>query len=210
MIELQSKEKHALNTKEEHATNTINYNPKAFTTKRKKPKKPNLRITPSMLLSNDEMVELGGLFEGKLVHLSFDCPLNLRTAFNREVRANGNSVCKLLQQYMSAYISASMVKKHAIGNTYLAVAKRETTVNVDIAEMNFSQHVQSRPRRLIRSSVAEVSEGEVEASLCEIGGGVCRNSSSCEGVYLPTGKKYRLCRAHMELFSSVKEWRLLS
>ena len=76
-----------------------------------------------MLFSNGEMLELDGLFEGEMKHLSFDCPLNLRTAFNREAQANGNSVCKLLQQYMSAYVSASMVKKHAIGNTFPTVPK---------------------------------------------------------------------------------------
>ena len=133
-----------------------------------------------------------------MTHLSFDCPKNLRIAFNHESKANGNSVCKLLQQYMSAYVSASMVKKNALGNMNFGVSKKETVVNVGINALNFTQNVQNRPRRLVNCNPDAV----IVDNRCMIG--TCRKPSV--DVMLYQNKEYRVCSFHSAEYSKCKDW----
>ena len=103
-------------------------------------------ISKSMPSDVEKMLGLDGLFEGDIVHLSFDCPRNLRTAFNSESKANGTSTCKNLQHFMASYVAVSRTKKHALGNTLAKLVD----VPFVIENLNFEQYVQSKPRRLLR------------------------------------------------------------
>lgn len=99
----------------------------------------------------EKMLGLDGLFDGKLTHLSFDCPNNLRSAFKTESKSNSVSVCKNLQKFMASYVVTSRVKKHALGNTLAKLVD----VPFVIENLNFEQYVQSRPRRLLRKKPIE-------------------------------------------------------
>jgi hypothetical protein len=114
-----------------------NFNPNAFTTA----KKHKNSISASNLFTIDDLVTKQTLFEGNMVHLSVDCPFNLRTAFNNACKANGTSTCKIIQQFAANYIMATTIKEHALANTNLDTGKKlsSTTVNIGISEMNFNR-----------------------------------------------------------------------
>ena len=57
---------------------------------------------------SEELVK--DLFGGKMTHLSFDCPENLRIAFKSECKRQGLSVCHLLRNFMTSFIIASRLK----------------------------------------------------------------------------------------------------
>ena len=99
----------------------------------------------------EKMLGLNGLFEGDIVHLSFDCPKKLRTTFNYESKANGTSTCKKLQHLMASYVVTSKVKKNALGNTLAKLVDVPFVIEI----LNFEQNVQSRPRRLLRKKPVE-------------------------------------------------------
>ena len=100
----------------------------------------------------EKMLGLDGLFDGYIVHLSFDCPKKLRTTFNYESKANGTSTCKNLQHLMASYVVVSKVKKNALGNTLAKLVD----VPFVIKNLNFEQNVQSHPRRLLRKKQTEI------------------------------------------------------
>ncbi len=181
-------------------TQQPNYNPKAFTTKPKHkhntPSKCENSISSSMPFSIDDLVAKQGLFEGEMTHLCFDCPRNLRNALNNAVKENGTSVCKILVEYGVAYVTATMIKKHALANTQINPAK-ETIVNVGIGELSFTQNVQNRPRRFNHSNPETVVHDELNESRCGIGD--CENEAEEVMVYEPKGKvakEYRVCKLH--------------
>ena len=181
---------------------TINHNPKAFTTHKKHKPKPQLGITESMLFSKDYYDLKQALKDDCLVHLSFDCPKQLRDAFNWATKANGTSTCKMLQQLALNYTLATMVKKHALANTNLSPEKEATVVNLNIGDMNFEQYVQNRPRRLIANhNVDAVVNGPV---VCGIGS--CGKKAVDVAVYVPSGVSYDLCSFHAGEYSGVKAW----
>lgn len=124
-----------------------------YTTEPKnKPNKPmEKRIANSMLFPIEQTLNVDSLFDGKLVHLSFDCPTNLREALNAETKANNTSTCKVLQYLASVYVVKSRIQRHALGNTFSKVLDGKFS----IGEMNFTQYVQTRPRRLIRKIETE-------------------------------------------------------
>ena len=95
-----------------------------------------------------------GLFGGKIVHLSFDCPENLRNAFNETVKAKGESACKILQKYMALHVLKTTLEKHALGNTLSMLVD----VPLRVGEVRFEQYVQSRPRRFGRGVVVDGGE----------------------------------------------------
>lgn len=205
---LESKEKHAINTIDN--TETPTFNPKAFTTKRKHnhKTKPNYdySIAKSMLKSIDSSVALEGLFDGDTVHLSFDCPTNLRLAFNAETKHNGTSVCKELTHFMAQYVFSSLVKKHALGNTISKLAE----TNFTIESMNFTQNVQNRPRRLVSCNSEVVGNDDVELdNRCMIGS--CRNEAKEVMTYQLKGaeaKDFQVCVFHASAFAGNSVWRL--
>ena len=115
-------------------------------------------IAGSMLREVAEQLGLDGLFDGKIVHVSFDCPYNLREAFKHEIISNGTSQCKELQKFMLSYIVVSRLKKHALGNTL----SKLVDVPFTIENLSLNQYVQSRPRRYVRDvgneAVSDVDE----------------------------------------------------
>ena len=70
------------------------------------------------------------------------------------------------------------------------------------------QYVQSRPRRNMRNVEPEILTAE-GALTCQIGD--CRREAVARGVYLETGKEYRLCKFHLEEFlNNPKAWKVLN
>jgi len=57
------------------------------------------------------------LLGGKIVHVSFDCPENLRKAFNSATKANATSSCHTYRGFMQTYIVASHYRKACFPNT---------------------------------------------------------------------------------------------
>jgi len=159
-------------------------------------------IAGSMLREVASELGLEGLFGGKLVHLSFDCPLNLRKAFKQEIMENKSSQCKELQKFMLSYIVVSRLKKHALGNTL----SKLLDMPVSIGELNLNQYVQSRPRRYVRGSVVrEVDVDESEVVKCVFCG------SPAVGYYerlgkkkVPTGEIVPLCEFHAKFDKDTK------
>ena len=111
-------------------------------------------IAGSMLREVAEQLGLDELFDGKIVHVSFDCPYNLREAFKHEIISNGTSQCKELQKFMLSYIVVSRLKKHALGNTL----SKLVDVPFTIENLSLNQYVQSRPRRYVRRVRDESSD----------------------------------------------------
>jgi hypothetical protein len=185
--------------------------PKIFTThpkngKRRKNKKTIYEdsIAKSLLPSIEKTLGLTDLFGGKIVHVSFDCPNNLRIAFNEACKFENRSSCKIQQEIMASHVIAVQTKKHALGNTM----SRLVDANFTIENLNFGQYVQSRPRRLIRNVEPETltSSGLLT---CQIGNGTCLNQAIGKGVYLKTGKEYRLCKVHLESFvGNPRDWKV--
>ena len=97
--------------------------------------------------SIEKTLGLTDLFGGKIVHVSFDCPNNLRAAFNEACKFENRSSCKIQQEIMASHVIAVQTKKNALGNTM----SRLVDANFTIENLNFGQYVQSRPRRLIRN-----------------------------------------------------------
>jgi hypothetical protein len=102
-----------------------------------------------------------GLFGGKVVHMSFDCPENLRKAFVETVKLEKSSACKILQKYMALHVLKATLTKHALGNTL----SRVVDVPLRVGEVRFEQYVQSRPRRFGRSVVVDDGEGRFYCAL---------------------------------------------
>jgi hypothetical protein len=141
-----------------------------------------------MLSSIEKMLGLDTLFDGKMTHTSFDCPRNLRQAFNEECRGNGTSCCQELRRFQVLYVITSRLKKHAYGNTI----SQAIDANVSIGNLSFTQNVQSRPRRLLREPAKgnEVSE----EPKCRVRN--CGRVAVTIALYVKTGKVYSLCRIH--------------
>lgn len=161
-------------------------------------------ISRSMLATIEKELDLDGLFDGEIVHLSFDCPRRLRDALVYEARDNGDSVCKVLQHKGFSYVVGSRIKKHALGSTL----RHLLDVDFNIENLSFQQYNQSRPRRIIKEKTTEASE---EQATCQIGQGECKEVAIGEGIYKKTGKKYRLCRMHMNYFANYpNDWALIN
>jgi hypothetical protein len=149
----------------------------------------------------EKLLGLEGLFKGKIVHFSFDCPEKLRDAFVEESKANGTSACKEGQKLMASYVVTSRVKKRALGNTL----SKLVDVPFTIENLNFEQYVQSRPRRLLRKN-GESKPGK--SNQCTIAR--CRNIAVGKGTYLRKNETYQLCENHIREFSSMPlEWKVV-
>lgn len=96
-----------------------------------------------MILSLFGKDVLDSLFSGKIVHFNFDCPENLRKAFNKVKVERKESGCKILQQFMALYVLKHTLNKIAYGTTL----SRLVDVPLRVGEVRFEQYVQSRPRR---------------------------------------------------------------
>jgi hypothetical protein len=89
------------------------------------------------------------LFGGKIVHMSFDCPKNLREVFVSLAKEKFGSACKALQFLMAVFVLKTTLERHAFGD----VLSRVANPPIHIGEVKFLQYVQSRPRRLVHSAV---------------------------------------------------------
>jgi hypothetical protein len=157
-------------------------------------------IAKRRFFSIDEELKLKGLFEGKLYHLSFDCPKPLGLTFKQATHDNGTSICKELQKFMYIYLVAVQTQKTALGNTISKVPKSNLNIN-----LTSNQYVQSRPRRLVRN--VEPQKLTLDGKLtCQIGN--CNNLSDGKGVYLETGKEFLLCKLHLNEYSKSSLWSL--
>jgi hypothetical protein len=67
--------------------------------------------------NNQGMPNFFDLFSGKTVHYSFDCPENLRKAFNWAKEQTKEDGCQILQRFMALYALRTYMQKHAYGNT---------------------------------------------------------------------------------------------
>ena len=153
-----------------------------------------------MLNPIEEMLGLDGLFGGNIVHLSFDCPLNLRKALKAEAKANGASVCKILQYYAVLYVAKSRIEKHALGNTL----KRIFDPNFIVGDMNFTQYVQTRRRRRIKKTV-EIDEETETTEMLVCGYRGCNNEAIGKGMF--QGKReFFLCADHFALAKNNRDW----
>jgi hypothetical protein len=162
-------------------------------------------IAKSRLFPKEVENELNGLFEGKITHLSFDCPTNLRLAFKKATKAKGSSICKTLQQIMKAYVEAYYTQKTALGNT-LTKDSNDNGFSIIIEKLESNQYVQSRPRRLMRNVESELITNEGEFT-CEIGN--CHNEAIGSGFFIPTETEYRLCKLHYENYlNNPESWRV--
>ena len=191
------------------------FSPKTFTThpkngKRKPSKKKAIEdsIAKSIPFFNDSAEDNLKLFEGELVHLSFDCPKKLREAFNQATKGKGASAC-FLRVFMAAYVRATYEenkygKKHALSNT---IFNGRPTIVIEKLETN--QYVQTRPRRLIRQTQPRFLTAD-GSDTCEIGNPKCGSIAVGKAVYLENGTEYWVCRVHQENCSNYpKMWRLL-
>lgn len=96
------------------------------------------------------------LFGGDIVHLSFDCPRNLRDAFNQAVWAAGGTSCQVLRKFMVVTVEAQKYGKACLSNTLQPV---------NIETFIAPTFVKSRLRRV---KVVEETE-EVEVGVVELG-----------------------------------------
>jgi hypothetical protein len=129
-----------------------------------------------------------GLFTGKVVHTSFDCPINLREAFKQVTKANGSSECKELCAYMAARVITSEYNKACFTNT-MGVPK------LVIEKLEIPTYVQSRKRRFKREVTEEEIEEIFESPTCTF----CSNHAVVRAELLSSpGSKVWLCESHYQ------------
>ena len=146
-----------------HLNFSINIKPKPDK-QNKKTKKQAQSIAPSMLFDGVLEEQFKGLFGGKIVHFSFDCPENLRNAFIPLAKQKNGSACKTLQNLMAIFILKTMIEKHAFGNTLAQVLD----LPIRVGEVRFEQYVQSRPRRLVEAQSLAESELKNDKWYCAL------------------------------------------
>jgi len=141
--------------------NTQNTNKNLSKNQKQHKQKQTDSIAPSMLFDGVLEEQFKGLFGGKIVHMSFDCPENLRKAFVETVKLEKSSACKILQKYMALHVLKATLTKHALGNTLSLLVD----VPLRVGEVRFEQYVQSRPRRFGRSVVVDDGAGRFYCAL---------------------------------------------
>ena len=95
------------------------------------------------------------LLGGDIVHLSFDCPKNLRRYFNQVARRKYGSTCRGLRKFMLIECVEDILKKHALGNTLSDVVPSV----FNVPQIVMPTYVQSRVRRYVRNeAISGVNE----------------------------------------------------
>jgi len=122
------------------------------------------------------------LLGGDIVHLSFDCPRNLREYFNQVARRKYGSSCRVLRSFMLKIIAQHVLEKHALGNTLSDVVPSV----FNVPQIVMPTYVQSRPRRYVKDS---------RFVSCQARG--CRERAEFR-FYHYNGNVYLLCRRHVE------------
>jgi hypothetical protein len=103
------------------------------------------------------------LFGGKKVHYSFDCPKNLRDAFNWAKKQTGEDGCEILRRFMALYVTKVIIEKHALGNTLMRVLN--TPLWVDRVEYN---QFFERARRINVFGRDEHARREIDGYPCQL------------------------------------------
>ena len=136
------------------------------------------------------------LLNGRIVHVSFDCPINLRKAFNSATKANGTSTCFVLRGFMQAYVITAHYQEACFPNTKKPIV---------IENLVMPTFVKSKVRR-----IKEIVEEETIAfDKCAFD--TCKKQAVAKGVWLETVKVYNLCSAHLDTArSNPKSWRVLT
>jgi len=122
------------------------------------------------------------LLGGDIVHLSFDCPRNLREYFNKVARRKYGSSCRALRSFMLKIIAQHVLEKHALGNTLSDVVPSV----FNVPQIVMPTYVQSRPRRYVKDS---------RFVSCQARG--CKEHAEFR-FYHYNGNVYLLCRRHVE------------
>ena len=98
------------------------------------------------------------LLGGDVVHLSFDCPRNLREYFNQVARRKYGSTCRALRKFMLIECVEDILKKHALGNTLADVVPSV----FNVPQIVMPTYVQSRVRRYVKSEDVSVRDEDDE------------------------------------------------
>lgn len=135
------------------------------------------------------------LMGGEIKHVSFDCPENLRNAFKTAVKANGSSVCPVLQTFMVTYLAANHYQKACFSDTIRSP--------VIIEKLVVPTYIKKRIRRFKKETV----EVEEEVTVCGFRG--CEEVAVAAGVYRKD-REFLLCEKHLvEAKSKPREWKVL-
>lgn len=128
------------------------------------------------------------LLGGPIVHLSFDTPKNLRTAFNSAAKANGTSACHVLRGFMQVYIVADHYRKACFPNTNKPVV---------IEKLVMPTYVKKRVRRYAVEEETEVTQ-TVSCCLCH---------KRAVAIYQhERGVQQYACESHSQFLNIQPEW----
>jgi hypothetical protein len=138
------------------------------------------------------------LLNGRIVHVSFDCPENLREAFNSATKANGTSTCFVLRGFMQTYVVTAHYQEACFSNTKKPIV---------IEKLVMPTFVKTRVRRI---KTKEVFEEENETiAFCGVGN--CKKTAVARGIWLQTKLEYNLCSLHLAgALSNPKSWQVLT
>ena len=181
---------------------------KVFTTHRKtthRKQKSKNSIVNSRLLSIEKELGISGLLDGKVYHLSFDCPKPLAKLFKEATKANHYSICEVLQDAASAYVLKYVLEKSTFRNTLTNLLNRRGSSTTVIENINHVQYTQTKPRRLIRDSedsveVENIADVEVQKGICVFPN--CTSLAVGKAIWLKDNKECSFCREHLDLVSS--------
>jgi hypothetical protein len=190
----------------EKKSNSFTTHPKSG--KRRKNKKSTFKdsIGQCYPFSIEQKLGLTKLFEGTWVQENFKLPLNLRTAFNVETKLNGDSSCQEQRRFMFNYVAASRIERLSLGDTLSKIVSPKFS----IGQMNFTQNVQSRPRRYVSNNPD--AELTVDGShQCQFGD--CENVAVETWVYQPKDGKpdeREICASCVRRFAGSSSWHFKS
>lgn len=127
------------------------------------------------------------LLDGPIVHLSFDCPKNLRLAFKQATHSTGQTVCFVLRGFMQQYIVSQHYRKACFPNTLQPVK---------IENMILPTYVKSRVRRV------QVVDGFEDVDTCRF----CGGKAIGKFRYKKTRQVFPLCEFHAKVNLESKSW----
>jgi hypothetical protein len=130
--------------------------------------------------TQDSTTEVNLRLDGPRETVSFKCNRKLWKAFVSEIKAEGLSVCHVLEPYVLAYLTSKV---------YLSSTIKPLRIENLVVERAV--------RRVRRYGVeAEISEG------CRF----CGGETVGQFRYVKTGEIYPLCRFHSQEFVDSKTW----
>jgi hypothetical protein len=134
------------------------------------------------------------LLGGKIVHVSFDCPENLREAFNQATKANGTSTCFVLRSFMQTFVVSAHYGEACFPNTKKPIV---------VENLVLPTFVKNRVRRY---KTTEYIDEEKTVRVCTVAG--CKNEAVAKALWLPRNEKHEVCLEHLaEAISNPRQWR---